>query len=843
MSAPVELTSTHSEERRLAINRSAVLVYGSLLLIVLFNLWGNLYWIRRNVVLVGRDAGGHLTRALQYVEILQRVTPQTLFEALTYHGYRPPAFYIAAQIPYRLLGRSMDAAQLVNVALLVVSLGLTFAFGRRTIDERAAVMAVLLTGLFPMTAAMTRLFYLENFQTAAVLLILLALLLSQGFARRGWTMLWGMSIGAGLLVKWSVPIYTVLPSLVVFCQAGLFREELEAVRHPRVQWRVLLFALTGALVLAALWYLPNRQRALTLPLGDALFVVWVVLLIPAFYALMRPRRPLTNFWAGAFLGMTIASVWYVARIDFLGPLLDSTYGTYGGNYRAFSLGRLTNYTRNPQYLVTHHFGPLASILLLPATLLPWLRRRRGWRSARVGAWLLWGSLLSTYIFTAFASQDGERNLVPILPILAILAADSLRHYPRRPAVALGVVWVMVLAAQWALFTFDQLGALHQRTAALWARGEFVVRPASGATDPSYWIQPDVLETIRASHDPANGPRSIFGMLVNSIEVHRGPFNYLILERYPEIDLITLTERENQDAWVKTVRSEWVLTKDGDNHDVDHPGLRALTEVYQNPDGIFPLLFTPVKRYPFPDGETATLWRRVVGLPYLPRAPEGLRPLGDALRAWLRGQTLLLGREDQALTLGLLDLAPQRVMLLDAARPDDPTVFVLLHRGVARDPAALAWLDADYYPAYDGWFDSEFLEIWGRPEEPMTTTPGPHRFGGAALSSITTVAAVQAGNVVPIELAWDTTGETPLKVSVRLLSATGEKVAQMDRDLASAMRLGLFVPPATPAGSYTLALSVYDPTTLQPLPGGDRGALIELRSVEVLEASQGDTEGK
>ena len=51
----------------------------------------------------------------------------------------------------------------------------------------------------------------------------------------------------------------------------------------------------------------------------------------------------------------------------------------------------------------------------------------------------------------------------------------------------------------------------------------MVQPNSDATDAGFWIGPAVLERVTASSDELQG----LGMLVNSHEIHRGIFGYLI----------------------------------------------------------------------------------------------------------------------------------------------------------------------------------------------------------------------------------------------------------------------------------------------------------------------------
>ena len=87
-------------------------------LLILLNSSTHLYWLNRNVVLIGRDASGHLERTAQIANLLTRITPQTLFQALTFTDYRPPALYLAAQPFYAWFGHTMDSAQLTNVLLM-----------------------------------------------------------------------------------------------------------------------------------------------------------------------------------------------------------------------------------------------------------------------------------------------------------------------------------------------------------------------------------------------------------------------------------------------------------------------------------------------------------------------------------------------------------------------------------------------------------------------------------------------------------------------------------------------------------------------------------------------------
>jgi 4-amino-4-deoxy-L-arabinose transferase-like glycosyltransferase len=82
-----------------------------------------------------------------------------------------------------------------------------------------ALLATAVTAFLPILMGMSRLYYTENFLTTVLLLNLLALVKSGGFQRRGWALVWGITLGLALLVKWTAPIYIVLPTLFVLRDA------------------------------------------------------------------------------------------------------------------------------------------------------------------------------------------------------------------------------------------------------------------------------------------------------------------------------------------------------------------------------------------------------------------------------------------------------------------------------------------------------------------------------------------------------------------------------------------------------------------------------------------------
>jgi hypothetical protein len=856
-------------------------LYLALSLIIVLHLLGNLYWISRNVVLVGRDAAGHLERTVETADALRSVSLPAFFKALTVSDYRPPLLYLLTVPFYRLFGTNLDSAQYTNVALLAALLLLTFVLGRRVTTANQALFAVLLTGLLPMTWAMTRLFYIENLLTTLLLINLLALLNSKGFTQRRWSLVWGLSLGLTLLTKWTAPIYILLPTLYTLwpepagrtwtfvkrkqatpgelriAKADTRNSQLATRNSPwPLDWHRLLYATGGALLWAILWYWPNQALIGKFPLGMWTAVGWFVVAALTLYAVSLRSTVRNNLFSALLLAVTLASLWYFPRIDFLNHLSDVAFGTDRGTQESFSLLRLSNYTRYFGFWLTHHMGPLATLLILPPALWGWYRKMKplpnppqplqgkfgegadmgykkndaftqplplpqaggGWEGVSSGSpqFLLWLMILSTWLILTFIAQANPRNLNPLLPVIAILLADSLRGYGRRVAWGLGVLWVGVLMLQWSIYTFDGLAWLQQRAPVLWVQGDYLAWPAHGSSDPGYWIQPDVLATI----GNPQGEAASLGMLIDSWEIHRGSLRYLIAANHLNIELNALTEDDSR-GWSDLLANQWVLLKTGDNSTVKAPGQQMLARIH-NGDPLFNLLYREAKRYSLPSGETAILYRRAEGpaRPYeFPVVLIETAKIAETINHdWSPGATLYFGNADTATWVGIHDLKADRLVMPQRAGESAQTLLAATHGTILAvtryDTAEVQnWLFANSYPAFE-FGDGEFkLTVVGRPTQPLQPLPVRAAWPEVQITALRGLPELSPGAVLPLEVQMAGPADGSRKLSLRLLDAGGQVLAQQDKSVEPQFRLGLLVPPQAQPGTATLAAIVYDANTL------------------------------
>ena len=282
-----------------------LLVYLGLAVVVLLAVGGSAYWVYHNVVLVGRDAAGHLEQSILVAKALASRSWQGLFEAMVLDEYRPPGLYLLTQPAYWLFGRSQQTALIPNIAMLGAVVVLTFVLARKVLNDWLALFAALLgqppadgrrhgtpvlhgnpaddgPAAGPAGAAQERWLCLTA----------------------GWALAFGAGLGVMLLVKWTTPIYLLIPLLFVLWRHDFWRAQRRALQAPAIDWRRALLSLTAAAALALAWYLPNRtyvhdQHML---LGDWLPLLWTVVFAAAFYALaLRRSSRVANFWSALLL--------------------------------------------------------------------------------------------------------------------------------------------------------------------------------------------------------------------------------------------------------------------------------------------------------------------------------------------------------------------------------------------------------------------------------------------------------------------------------------------------------------------------------------------------------------
>lgn len=599
----------------------ALLVTG----LIIFHAINNWIWLSKNVMIRGWDRIGALVNSLYYHQTLSELSLKALFNATIQDAIRPPLFGMSMAAMYKLFGVSTDVAVMVNVLYWLILLAACYGIGTKLGGKRLGMLAAVLVALVPMVFAMSRYSYFEFSLAALTAASVYLLLASDRFERRGASMLLGVALGLGALIKRTFPVFALGALVVISLQAGLPRKLWIGLRAgPRLRWRDVGLAVGGGLLLSALWYFPNQEAAQKLSAGFWLFPIWWALAAAAIFFVFRPPTPVTNFMACCFISMSIASAWYAPQgFEFVTRLLRTAWGVKDPRGRTVEYASLDTYSAYLQSML-YGFSLVFAVLLLLAiglALLHRIRQRRRLLPARWWDWGWWAIIATVVIAYAILTTSiykEDRAITPLLPFLALLLAGALLELPWRrlrvAAIALTITFGLVqffaisyTGSRWLVReTQFQRPVLGQR--GLFAQGLYLETPDSGQNDPDYWIAGDVLQRVEATRQREGWETISLGIIAYSSHVHAGMFAYDQLRLYPAIQLEDPTQTYPQESTYSTAfRYDYVVVlRNKNRREVVREAEKLILEERR---AWFEQGFEEETRYLLPDGSEATLFRR------------------------------------------------------------------------------------------------------------------------------------------------------------------------------------------------------------------------------------------
>ncbi|HSJ59000.1 MAG TPA: glycosyltransferase family 39 protein, partial [Anaerolineae bacterium] len=415
--------------------RQEAIALGLLALLIVFHLVNNWLWLSANEVEYSFDRLYHQVTSLAYYDTLrQGVSLQSLFAALTWSDYYPPLVHLLVTLFYALFGVSVDVSAMANSVFVILLLVAVYDVGRRFGGPWTGLLSAFIVSTFPIVFSMSRYLYIDFALLSLVAVNVALLLRADRFRHRGYSLLYGLSLGLGLLTKWTFAAFVAAPLLAVLVAPGTLRAVWEALRSRegpaneealRVlgngtaeaattnghSWRRVGGASLIGLAVTALWFVPNVAATAALPLGYALVPLSWVLWTVAAYLILSPAAQGTNLLAALALGACVAGSWYLTRIDFVAGFWLNAYGK--------PTGRSWGFRGYRYYLIHEQLSPLYVAVLLAALLIlaVWRWRRAGsWRGVlprRLEEWilLLW-AVVPYVVFSIQVSIIHSRYIMP-----------------------------------------------------------------------------------------------------------------------------------------------------------------------------------------------------------------------------------------------------------------------------------------------------------------------------------------------------------------------------------------------------------------------------------------------
>ena len=213
----------------LAANKRDCAILSSL---YLFHVITTYIWLKLDtLVLIGDSAKFYLISlkigdALGFHSILDVLNPAWLWRLPeTTEVIRPiwAPFSQAIVTPfYAIFGRAPDTAVLIQYAIFYLILIISvYGIGKKLFSRNVGLLAAFITTMYPIVLnpyyfrCQERLFSMDMPLAAMVALSLYALLLTNYFKNRTWSVLFGVTLALGWLTKLTFPLYIIAPVLLV----------------------------------------------------------------------------------------------------------------------------------------------------------------------------------------------------------------------------------------------------------------------------------------------------------------------------------------------------------------------------------------------------------------------------------------------------------------------------------------------------------------------------------------------------------------------------------------------------------------------------------------------------
>jgi hypothetical protein len=334
-----------------------------------------LVWLRLDRSPPGWDDGYYLTSSLvMYDALTTGGIPGYAKQFLTVMQIKPPLIAVLPTPVYLIAGRNARLAHAVNFAFLLILFAALYRMGRRYASRRAGLIAMYIAGTMPILYGLSR-WYLVDCGLTAIVCVAIYLVSEWNDSNGIWKgLLLGVTCGLGLLMKFSFPLYVLVPLLYFAARAR------RVMLRPKTLWA---FAASVA-ALALPWYLFNFRRAfetaldagsgetarlyktgaiLSLPdiwryfgnvfnVGPSLYFLALPVLCLAFAGAVRPAGKrgllLCALWASPFLFLTFghyrelryAAPLYPALALALGILVDAALARRGAAASALACALL-----------------------------------------------------------------------------------------------------------------------------------------------------------------------------------------------------------------------------------------------------------------------------------------------------------------------------------------------------------------------------------------------------------------------------------------------------------------------------------------------------------------------
>lgn len=174
-------------------------------------------WLKLDTMPPGWDESDHLTKSLQYYNILTNPGSGMISNLINVDNYYPPFYHFSTVLSYFLFGTSMAAAISINIFYFGILLFSVYGIGKYLYNKETGLIAAIFISLYPSMVGMRRYYLIEVALIATVALSIYLLLLSDHFRNRKYSIGFGIAFAVSILTKWTALFFIIGPlGLVIY---------------------------------------------------------------------------------------------------------------------------------------------------------------------------------------------------------------------------------------------------------------------------------------------------------------------------------------------------------------------------------------------------------------------------------------------------------------------------------------------------------------------------------------------------------------------------------------------------------------------------------------------------
>jgi 4-amino-4-deoxy-L-arabinose transferase-like glycosyltransferase len=212
----------------------------------------NLLWRQIDLRPPHWDMARHLFNSLQYLDLFTSHSPGFL----NAYFYYPPLVYWTA-VPFQILFHpSIESAVASNIVFIAILAYATYGLGRTLWSRHTGLLASFFVLTAPMMVSQFKEFQVDAPLAAMTALSLLFLIKAKEFTDHKYSLLFGVSLGLGMLTKWTFPFIMLLPLTLMVGRSvvKLARSRNTKIIYNAVAAAVLTYAIAG------IWYVTNLHQ-------------------------------------------------------------------------------------------------------------------------------------------------------------------------------------------------------------------------------------------------------------------------------------------------------------------------------------------------------------------------------------------------------------------------------------------------------------------------------------------------------------------------------------------------------------------------------------------------------